>query len=136
MADDTLSPPITSASARPRRSGGVSAFATADEVGVNMAAPAAAITRVRTTSGYVGASALSTFPATNTAMASNSSVLRGRWIVRAASRGDSTAYASANTVMSWPAADRETPRSVEIGPSNPAVTNMPVPIAKFPAAIG
>lgn len=50
-ADDTLIPPRTSASARPRRSGPASAVATPEAVGVNMAAPAAEITRAARTSG-------------------------------------------------------------------------------------
>src|SRR5690606_32665712 len=132
----TLIPPITSARARPRCSGPASPAATPDAVGVNMAAPAAASTRVATTSGYPGTTAVSTLPSTNTPSPSSSNVRRGKGAVTAASTGDSTAYASANTVMSCPAAATDTSRSAAIGASSPAVTNMPVPTAKFPAARG
>jgi hypothetical protein len=55
--------------------------------------------------------AVATLPAANTSSAVTSTVRRDQLPVRAASSGESTAYAMENTLTNWPAAATLTDRS-------------------------
>jgi hypothetical protein len=129
-AMEMLSPPITVASARPCRSGGVMAAAVLNAAAPIRPAPSAVNTRDPSTTGYVGPSAVSALPTENPARPISIVVRRSSPLVAAPSTGADTANARANAVTSWPAAGMSTPRSWAIAGSRPAMTKPSVPTAK------
>ena len=93
-----VSPVMTTARALPRRSGGTSDAPTDVAIGLNIAAPNPATSRLTNKSVRVGARAVATLPMMNTASPLSSSRLRGQCAVTAAMMGESTAYEIAYNV--------------------------------------
>ena len=134
IAIATVSPAFTIAMARPRRSGGTRAPASAFAFGVYMPAAHASSTRAAARPQKVCVLAATTLASEKIVIAARSSFRRSTLPVSVVKIGELSAYASAKMLMSDPASATDTARSAAMLGRIAAIMNPSVPMANVPSA--